>query len=656
MASPKTRFIPCPLCSNPIQVGLLTDNGICAYCETERHKARRDNLQNLREAEIKRETIAASIFNKVLSAKDKAVEQTKEKEKEAKLETASKKISTVNREQASLALARRSVLHYIERRKPTYKVNWFVEDMARRIEKFYDDVVNERSPRLILCVSSRHGKSELASDSGVAWALGRYPHLNIVVASYSDDLPTKFSKSIRAQLQSPEYHKVFPSGARVAKNDSAAGAWLTEQGGGLKAVGCGGGLLGWGCNALILDDIIRSAEDADNPATLESAYDWMTSTAMSRLAPGGGVLLIMQRLAPLDPVGRLHANQIEEEKALQQMKDDIADLENRGRLVEDEIEELANLRKEATELDASMDRYHTVIYPALATQEEYLTPDGDIVRIADVREVKSDWKLLRRKGDALHPERYSRNALLKLQRANNARFQSMYMLNPMAESGEYYRIDDFKRYSAGKHPKLELMHVYVAWDLAISTKNHADYTCGIAGGIDCHGNLWKLEMVHGRFGDLDLVADLVIDLHKRWGCNLTGIEKTGIELALGPILRRRMAERKEYIALTEGQQALKPVTDKRVRARTHQAMCRQGKIYVPEGELWDTYIAQSTHFPIGAHDDMVDAASWLAIMASRDGLPRNPADNNSMMRKAKDIYSKWFGIDDDEHTITYMDS
>lgn len=996
MAAPRIRHIPCPLCLTPTRASDFTRAGICPTCSDARRDSRRDHVNACMDIDDNKNAEHIEAYKRVVALGRRRIEAEKEAARKRELEAAKKEISAIQREQASLALARRSVLHYIERRKPTYKVNWYIEDVARRIEKFYDDVVNERSPRLILACPSRHGKvhasctpihtanrglithgelvvgdlvygldgeptevvaiseemplnmeiefsdgsvfpthenhewqvaqrtdavfrvlstkniyynkfgsvralisggrptykvpdtpalkgedldlpmhpyalgcwlgdgssgsptithakneldvvsaieslgyvptrsafnadagssqtyfgrpstfmselreldvvnnkhipdiylraseqqrleliaglidtdghveaktgrvrfvnankrlidgfeflarslgqkpyiteanpclsssgiqgkqkiytcgfqatrtdfpmrisrkkiqraapkqnvfitrieykdyditgqciqvaakdgmylvgknlipthnSELASDSGVAWALGNWPWLSIVVASYSDDLPTKFSKSIRAQLQSEEFHKVFPNGGRISKTDAAAGAWLTTQGGGLKAVGCGGGLLGFGANALILDDIIRSAEDADNPATLENAYDWMTSTAMSRLAPGGGILLIMQRLAPLDPVGRLHANQKEEEQTLEQLRADIRELESKPKLDEDDEQELMLLRKEADELDESMDRYHTVIYPALAVQKEFLTPEGEIVRVADDREIQPDWRLLRMPGDALHPERYSRNALLKLQRANNARFQAMYMLDPMAESGEYFVVDDFQRYELGRMPKKEAMHKYAAWDLAISTKTHADYTCGIAGGIDHEGTLWLFEIVHGRFGGLDLVADLVIDLHKRWGCNMSGLEKTGIELALGPILRNRMAERREYIALAEGASALKPIADKRVRARTLQAMCRQGRVRVPHGDLWDSFIAQCTQFPVGQHDDMVDAASWLAIMASKDSLPHNPADKSTLRSRIRDAYAALFDREDDDSVVSYMDS
>jgi hypothetical protein len=58
--------------------------------------------------------------------------------------------------------------------------------------------------------------SLLASDAGPAWALGNWPWMKFVLASYSDELPIDFSRNIRAQLQSPEYRQIFPNGAHLS--------------------------------------------------------------------------------------------------------------------------------------------------------------------------------------------------------------------------------------------------------------------------------------------------------------------------------------------------------------------------------------------------------------------------------------------------------
>jgi predicted phage terminase large subunit-like protein len=379
---------------------------------------------------------------------------------------------------------------------------------------------------------------------------------------------------------------------------------------------------------------------------------------MSRLSEKSGVLVIAQRLAPLDLIGRLRFNQKEEEARLEEMQKEILDLDSRVYLSEQEKEHLFFLKVEAEELDKSIDRWTIVEYPALATQDEYLTLDKKIVRVADPREIQPEWTQLRKVGDALQPERYSRSFLLKLKRANPNRFNAMYMLSPVAETGDFFTPEDFRYYDQGKHPKINNMHVYCAFDLAISTKATADYTVGIAGGVDHEGNLYLLEIVRGRFGDLDLTADLMIDLHTRWQATITGVEKSALELALNPVLQRKMADRKQFIMLADGKMALKPISDKKVRARTLQALAKQGKLHIPNiGGIWDEFVAELTNFPLGAHDDMVDAAAYVAIMQSRDGLPKNPEEGRKVKSTMSDIYSRLFKkFDEEAYSDNYMSS
>jgi predicted phage terminase large subunit-like protein len=106
---------------------------------------------------------------------------------------------------------------------------------------------------------------------------------------------------------------------------------------------------------------------------------------------------------------------------------------------------------------------------------------------------------------------------------------------------------------------------------------------------------------------------------------LTGIEKGVLELALKPHLDRRMKERRQYITLAEDEQALRPVTDKVVRARPLQGRLQQGKVILPADQPWvDQLIQEFLRFPGGLHDDMVDAAAWLVRMVLNHAPPPEP--------------------------------
>ena len=92
-------------------------------------------------------------------------------------------------------------------------------------------------------------------------------------------------------------------------------AWLTTKRGGFTAAGRGGGITGKGAHVLIVDDPIKNMEEADNFEIREKLEDWYFSTAYTRLAPGGGVLIIETMWHDDDLAGRLMTKMEFEEEA-----------------------------------------------------------------------------------------------------------------------------------------------------------------------------------------------------------------------------------------------------------------------------------------------------------------------------------------------------
>jgi predicted phage terminase large subunit-like protein len=593
----------------------------CAKCEDELTQARKGLQSEVADPGEELERRFAQSEDNRKSREEEIMEAEAEKLKAEEIE----RREAQERELASRALARRSLLHYVERRIPKYKADWVHEDIARRIEKFMLDIEAGKSPRLILQISPRIGKSELASCSGPAWILGQHPDWSIMLTSYSDELPTEWSRSIRDQLKSEEYQMLFPSGASVSRFDAGAKAWSTEQGGGVRAAGAGGSILGFGAHVAVIDDPIKGPEEADSPTTLDKQWDWATSTLYSRLAPGGGILLIQQRWSEDDLVGRFIGRMEAEKKEVAELRQVVEELKAKLDPSEEDLEAIDRYTEEADELEESMDVWDVVKYPALATGDEYLTPEGDIVSISKDEEPQDTWKLLRKTGQSIHPKRYSRSYFLKIKRNNPRRFAAMYQQSPVIDDGDYFSRSNFaRRYRPHERPKLETLNVCCAWDLAIGTLQQHDHTVGLCGGMDWDGNLWLLDRKRGRWGDLEVVGDMVLDMHLRYHSAQTGIERTHLEMALAPILRRKMKERGEFISLAEGSEALKPVSDKKIRARQFQALATAGKVFVPEGDDWDEYIEWLVKFGATKVDDDVDASAWLAILLGRYELPNDP--------------------------------
>ena len=81
-------------------------------------------------------------------------------------------------EMASRILARRRFLPFVKRMNDRYDDGWVHRDICARLERFSDDVAAGKSPRLMLLMPPRHGKSELASKNFPAWHLGRFGQIH----------------------------------------------------------------------------------------------------------------------------------------------------------------------------------------------------------------------------------------------------------------------------------------------------------------------------------------------------------------------------------------------------------------------------------------------------------------------------------------------
>ena len=112
-------------------------------------------------------------------------------------------------ELAKRVLARKRLLPFVERFNPDYQAGWVHKDICQRLEKFSEQVANKESPRLMLFMPPRHGKSTLASIAFPAWHLGRHPEHEFISCSYSGSLAMSFSRKVRQLLREPVYKNVF---------------------------------------------------------------------------------------------------------------------------------------------------------------------------------------------------------------------------------------------------------------------------------------------------------------------------------------------------------------------------------------------------------------------------------------------------------------
>jgi predicted phage terminase large subunit-like protein len=381
-------------------------------------------------------------------------------------------------ELAKRILSRKHLLPFVERFNPDYLAGWVHKDICQRLERFSEQVANQESPRLMLFMPPRHGKSTLASVAFPAWHIGRHPDHEFISCSYSGSLAMNFSRKVRQLLREPVYKNVFEK-SRLDKDSQSVESWQTTRGGGYVAAGVGGGITGKGANILVIDDPVKNREDAESENNREATWDWYTSTAYTRLSPGGGILVILTRWHDDDLAGKL----------LRHAED-------------------------------GADQWEVIKYPAIAEEDEKF----------------------RKVGESLHPERYNVDALEQIRKAIGPRdWSALYQQNPVSDEGDYFSRDMIRYYDFDEIDTSQLNY-YCAWDLAIGQRDRNDYSVGIVVGVDEYDTLYVVDVVRGKYDGFELVEQ-ILDLYETWRPSIVGIERGHIEMALGPFLQKRTRER-----------------------------------------------------------------------------------------------------------------
>jgi len=103
-------------------------------------------------------------------------------------------------------------------------------------------------------------KSTYASILFPAWLMQKQPTANILAASHTTELAHKWGRRVRNLIAlNPQLLRL-----ELADDNQAAGRWSVTAGGEYYAAGVGTGIAGFRGKFGIIDDPIRSRQDADS--------------------------------------------------------------------------------------------------------------------------------------------------------------------------------------------------------------------------------------------------------------------------------------------------------------------------------------------------------------------------------------------------------
>lgn len=304
--------------------------------------------------------------------------------------------------------------------------------------------------RTAINVPFQHGKSWLGSIYFPAWVLLRWPETRVALGSYEEGFACNFGGKVRDVVD-----RFGPDvGVKLKTDTRAKGEWVVEgHGGGMVCKGRGGALQGRPADLLILDDLIKNAEEAQSPTILESIWDWYCTVAYSRLGPTAPVVGIGTRWGPKDLFGRW------EEEA-----------------------------------KVGGDKFTSIVFSAIAEE-------GDI--------------LGRAPGEALWPERVPLERLERIRETRPRWFKACWQSKPQEGEGLHFQPDGWPQYEdvgdawrvqrglGTYHYRKVECTVLVAVDWAQAGKKHSNKTAIVVAALTCDGLLLVLDVVnaHLRYED-----------------------------------------------------------------------------------------------------------------------------------------------------------
>ena len=457
------------------------------------------------------------------------------------------------RREILLQICRQCFGAFVEHVQPGYLMGWVHERICAELDRFLADAVAKKSPRLMLTMPPRHGKSTLASRCFPAYAFGRYPDMSFIATSYSAALASRMNRDVQRVIDSPEYAELFPA-TRLAGMDSGThGQWLRTMDafevvghkGVYRSAGVGGGITGMGADIICCDDPVKDRAEADSPTVSQAVWEWYTSTLYTRLAPGGGIIIIQTRWGDTDLSGRLLEAQAKGEG----------------------------------------DEWRVINFPAIAEADEEH----------------------RRKGEALHPERYPLEALERIKGAIGTRdWEALYQQHPVPDGGAIFRDEWLQHVYLPKDLPAKFDSVIMSWDLAFKSTDASDFVVGQLVGK--HGaDFYILDQLRGRWSFTETMAQ-VKELAERARARFPRIAPRILieDKANGPAVIDALRHEVSGIIPVE------PDGSKEARAHAVTALFEAGNVLLPDRSLapWvDEYRLELTRFPSGAHDDQVDATT-----------------------------------------------
>jgi predicted phage terminase large subunit-like protein len=454
----------------------------------------------------------------------------------------------------------------------SYVSNWHLDAIADHLQAVTEGKIH----KLLINVPPRHMKSLATSVFWPVWTWLLKPAHRFLFSSYSESLSMRDSLKCRDILRSGWFQSRWPS-IKIKPDQDTKTRFDLIPGGYRLATSVGGSTTGEGGDTLVVDDP-HSLDDTFSDANREAALRWWGNTMSSRMndRATSSRVIICQRIHEADLSGYI--------------------------------------------LSRETGWVHLVMPAEYVPSKTFSSPIG--------------WKDPRTtEAELLWPQRFSAKDQQDIKRESGSySYAGQQQQDPQPAEGGMFAAKYFRYFDAQAHdyalhlpdgrmkhwPK-RLVLMFQCFDTAIkekeTTTSDPDYTVCLTAGVTPDHELLVLDVVRERI-PVPEQYEFTVKMRKRFptiAYQFVEDKSSGQGL-----IQAAKRSRFPFLDLNERLKS-KGITNffgtsKQERALTVSILYEAGNVYHLAGAPWLVHFeSELLHFPVGAHDDMVDSVAYAGV-------------------------------------------
>lgn len=453
----------------------------------------------------------------------------------------------------------------------TLKWNWHIDAICEHLMAQSRGQIQ----RLIINIPPGAGKSILVGVLWPCWEWTFNPSCQTIATSMSERLATRDNQRAKWVIESELYQSLFP--LELRNDSSSAGKFTNEHFGYRQAVPFTS-ITGSRGDRVIIDDPISGSDIQSEQLRVNMLNTYWSSVTTRINNPKTSTFTLVQQ--------RLHMNDL------------VGDI----------------LEKDG--------RWDTLILPMEFTKDYHLCKNP--IGFKDPRtEV----------GELMFPEHWDKEDIKFFRAEGEYKYAAQFQQNPVPTEDGFFREKNFRRWT--RDPKRvdrdtyllpEHLHYFITSDHALGLSDRSDFNVVRVWGLDENKNIWLVDSLRDKItlqeamgiksenGKLSIADRGALHFVKKyrplcWYPESDNNFKSMMGMITDTMRASGVFCRIELVP-TMGK-------DKQVRAAAFQGMSQLGMVYLPESDVGDIALDEYKSFPVGKHDDQVDADSILPLMISK---------------------------------------